>query len=240
VRAGVAGGGGLFAQSGPNIAVEPTPNSFRSCVAPAIGRGSPPAIGWGTFSRGRWRGRLTVAEEREAQEPAIRARRAGVFPACVMPPCRRRSPDEDADGVKPSAVPIEVFWHTVYSAVCKHPSLYACSRRTSGQQWRAVSRRCRHNRHAHTPLPRSSILAPASPSGRCCTRVPRTFGQPTSRWTLALAAEVSFAQRLTPRLVSDETVRLALRRLRVSWKRAKHWITSPAPAYARKKNGTTS
>jgi len=64
---------------------------------------------------------------------------------------------------------------------------------------------------------------------------PRTFGKPTSRWTLALAAEVSFAQGLTPRLVSDETIRLALRRLRVSWKRAKHWITSPDPAYARKK-----
>jgi transposase len=69
---------------------------------------------------------------------------------------------------------------------------------------------------------------------------PRTFGKPTSRWTLALAAEVSFAQGLTPRLVSDETIRLALRRLRVSWKRAKHWITSPDPAYLRKKNGATA
>jgi hypothetical protein len=69
---------------------------------------------------------------------------------------------------------------------------------------------------------------------------PRTFGKPTSRWTLALAAEVSFAQGLTPRLVSDETIRLALRRWRVTWKRAKHWITSPDPAYARKKNGATS
>jgi transposase len=68
---------------------------------------------------------------------------------------------------------------------------------------------------------------------------PRTFGRPTSRWTLALAAEVSFAQGLTPRLVSDEAIRLALRRLRVSWKRAKQWITSPDPAYARKKTGVT-
>jgi transposase len=64
---------------------------------------------------------------------------------------------------------------------------------------------------------------------------PRRFGQPTSRWTLALAAEVSFAEGLTPRLVSDEAIRVALRRLGVSWKRAKHWITSPDPAYARKK-----
>jgi winged helix-turn helix protein len=69
---------------------------------------------------------------------------------------------------------------------------------------------------------------------------PRTFGKPTSRWTLALAAEVSFAEGLTPRLVSDEAIRVALRRLSVSWKRAKHWITSPDPAYARKKNGATS
>jgi len=35
--------------------------------------------------------------------------------------------------------------------------------------------------------------------------------------------------------VSTETIRLALRRLRVSWKRAKHWMTSPDPAYLRKK-----
>ena len=39
---------------------------------------------------------------------------------------------------------------------------------------------------------------------------PRTFGKPTSRWTLQLAAEVSVAQGLTPRLVSDEAIRVAL------------------------------
>jgi hypothetical protein len=64
---------------------------------------------------------------------------------------------------------------------------------------------------------------------------PRTFGKPTSRWTLALAAEGSFAEGLTPRLVSDAALRVALRRLGVAWKRAKHWMTSPDPAYARKK-----
>jgi transposase len=68
---------------------------------------------------------------------------------------------------------------------------------------------------------------------------PRTFGKPTRLWTLQLAAEVSFAQGLTPRLVSDETSRTALRRLGVSWKRAKPWITSPDPAYARKQNDAT-
>jgi Homeodomain-like domain len=69
---------------------------------------------------------------------------------------------------------------------------------------------------------------------------PRTFGQPTSRWPLALAAEVSCAPGLTPRLVSDETLRLALRRLRVSWKRATPWMTSPDPASLRKQNGATA
>jgi hypothetical protein len=33
------------ARTAPNQALEPTPNSFRSSVAPAIGRGSPPAFG---------------------------------------------------------------------------------------------------------------------------------------------------------------------------------------------------
>jgi transposase len=66
-------------------------------------------------------------------------------------------------------------------------------------------------------------------------RNPRTFGKPTSLWTLELAAEVSFAEGITRVRVSDETIRSALLRLGVRWKRAKHWITSPDPAYARKK-----
>jgi hypothetical protein len=83
---------------------------------------------------------------------------------------------------------------------------------------------------------RPHTIAPICDAGACealralLHQSPRTFGQPTSRWTLALAAEVSFAQGLTPRLVSDETLQLALRRLRVTWKWAKHWSTSPDPA----------
>jgi transposase len=70
-------------------------------------------------------------------------------------------------------------------------------------------------------------------------RSPRDFGKETSIWTLELAAEVSFAQGITPRLVSDDCVRIALRRMKVSWKRAKHWITSPDPEYMRKKSRAT-
>ncbi len=64
---------------------------------------------------------------------------------------------------------------------------------------------------------------------------PRHFGKPTSVWTLELAAEVSFEQGLTRERVSDETIRATLKRLGVHWQRAKRWITSPDPAYARKK-----
>src|SRR5690349_21666668 len=70
-------------------------------------------------------------------------------------------------------------------------------------------------------------------------RSPRDIGKPTSLWTLALAAEVACAEEITPRLVSDETIRQALIRLGVGWKRAKAWITSPDPAYLRKKRRAT-
>ena len=66
-------------------------------------------------------------------------------------------------------------------------------------------------------------------------RSPREFGKATSLWTLDLAAEVSFAEGLTSSRVCDETIRATLKRLQVNWKRAKKWITSPDPAYARKK-----
>jgi transposase len=68
---------------------------------------------------------------------------------------------------------------------------------------------------------------------------PRNFGQETSLWTLELAAAVSFAQGLTPARVSGETIRNTLKRLGIQWKRAKQWITSPDPAYARKKTTAT-
>jgi len=70
-------------------------------------------------------------------------------------------------------------------------------------------------------------------------RSPRLFGKPTSVWTLHLVAEVCHGKGWTPRQLSDETIRLALQRLQIQWRRAKHWITSPDPAYARKKKPAT-
>jgi transposase len=71
-------------------------------------------------------------------------------------------------------------------------------------------------------------------------RSPREFGQPSSVWSLELAAEISCAEGLSPTRVSGETIRQTLKRLGVGWKRAKHWITSPDPEYTRKKARATA
>jgi transposase len=68
---------------------------------------------------------------------------------------------------------------------------------------------------------------------------PRTFGKPTSLWTLPLAAQVCHEKGWTERALSGEAIRLVLQRLGVGWKRAKHWLVSPDPEYARKKKCAT-
>lgn len=70
-------------------------------------------------------------------------------------------------------------------------------------------------------------------------RSPRDFGHPTSIWTLELAADVVFAEGLTAKRVSDETIRATLARLGIRWRRAKGWITSPDPAYTKKNDAAT-
>jgi hypothetical protein len=64
---------------------------------------------------------------------------------------------------------------------------------------------------------------------------PRKFGKEDTFWTLEYAAEVSFEQGITDRRVTGETIRATLNRLGVRWERAKRWIESPDPEYARKK-----
>jgi transposase len=68
---------------------------------------------------------------------------------------------------------------------------------------------------------------------------PRHFGRERSVWTLSLVASVCAEQGITPERMSTETMRRALKRLGTSWKRAKHWITSPDPLYALKKSSGT-
>jgi transposase len=92
----------------------------------------------------------------------------------------------------------------------------------------------------HQPPPRAFPGERAEQLRALVHRRPRDFGYATSLWTLDLAAEVSFAQGLTPRLVTGEAIRQTLLRLGIGWKRAKHWITSPDPAYARTKGAVTA
>ena len=68
---------------------------------------------------------------------------------------------------------------------------------------------------------------------------PRQFGQNTSLWTLKGLAQVSLAQGITSREVSDETIRRAVKKLGENWKRAKKWITSPDPRYEQKRGAVT-
>lgn len=92
--------------------------------------------------------------------------------------------------------------------------------------------------------PRSAkpLLDPAfdEPLRTLLHQSPRTWGQDRSTWTLGRIARVCFERGWTPRVLGIESIRLAVQRLGVSWKRAKHWITSPDPAYARKKKPATA
>jgi transposase len=80
----------------------------------------------------------------------------------------------------------------------------------------------------------------AEPLRHLLHQSPRAFGQARSTWTLGLVAQVCFEKGWVPRVLSPDAIRLAVQRLGVSWRRAKHWIRSPDPAYARKKTRGTA
>jgi transposase len=69
---------------------------------------------------------------------------------------------------------------------------------------------------------------------------PRALGKPTGLWTLELLAEACHDRGWTPRQLTGEAIRVALKRLGIRWRRAKQWITSPDPAYAREKKRATA
>lgn len=76
--------------------------------------------------------------------------------------------------------------------------------------------------------------------GQLLKQSPRTYGQSSSLWTLEVVAQVCFETGLTEQLVSNETIRRALKALGIKWLRAKHWISSPDPAYSEKKSDETA
>ena len=87
---------------------------------------------------------------------------------------------------------------------------------------------------------RSSIPDECLPALRdLLHRSPRDFGIDRNFWSLPLAARLAFSQGVIPVPTTGARVRRALVRLGVSWKRAKHWITSPDPMYRQKKRHVT-
>lgn len=65
---------------------------------------------------------------------------------------------------------------------------------------------------------------------------PRTFGYEASIWTLKLLAQFAQREGWSEDVVRPETVGRALRAAGITWKRAKHRITSPDENYAVKKS----
>jgi len=65
---------------------------------------------------------------------------------------------------------------------------------------------------------------------------PRAFGKEASLWTLTLLAQVVYEQGLSDHVLGLETIRVALGRLGLTWKRVKLRICSPDAAYPRKKS----
>lgn len=69
---------------------------------------------------------------------------------------------------------------------------------------------------------------------------PRHYGKASSVWTLTLIAEVLVETGETPRQMAEETIRSAMKKKGIGWKRAKDWIISPDPLYELKKNKETA
>lgn len=116
--------------------------------------------------------------------------------------------------------------HTVHNAIAAFESRgWACLQRTSSRP---------HTIRRAIPPARTEALR------ALLHESPRTYGRDTSLWTLDLVADVSFEQGLTTTRVTGETVRATLGRLGVRWRRAKQWIASPDPEYARKKARATA
>jgi transposase len=103
----------------------------------------------------------------------------------------------------------------------------------------ALRRRSSRPERVHAAFDEGGAEGGAEALRQMLHRSPREFGKDTSLWTLSLAAEVSFEEGITADRVSAETVRATLARMGIRWLRAKRWITSPDPEYARKKGAAT-
>lgn len=69
---------------------------------------------------------------------------------------------------------------------------------------------------------------------------PRTFGHEHSLWSLDRLAETCYQEGLTAKVVSYETMRNAIQRIGINWKRARQRLQSTDEAYLIKKNSATN
>lgn len=165
---------------------------------------------------------------RELSEAERRALQAGLRSRVAFTLRRAQILLASAEGLRPSAIATRVGCAvgTVHNAI---------------RAFAAFGTACLIEKK-HGPKDAQPILggAKADPLKGILHQSPRRFGKARSTWTLDLLAEVTFEQGLTPRRLSPEAIRQAVKRLGHGWKRAKTWITSPDPAYARKKKRGTA
>lgn len=123
------------------------------------------------------------------------------------------------------------------AVIARHLGCTATAVRLAIHAWHAEGPRCLKEKSSR-PNSAHPVLDTVfdEPLRHLLHQSPRTFGKHRSTWTLDLIAHVCYEKGWTPRLLSRQALRLAIQRLEVSWKRAKHWITSPDPAYVRKKH----
>ena len=155
------------------------------------------------------------------------ALRAGLRSPSAFTPRRCQILPASAEGLKPSEI----------------RSRLGCATQTVRDALRAFAAEgtaCLRGKSHRPQSARPALDAAAAERLRApLHRRPRDFGKPTSLWTLDLAAEVACAEGITARVMSGGSIRRALRRPGVGGKRAKTWVTSPDPAYLRKRTRGT-
>jgi transposase len=161
---------------------------------------------------------------RELSDAERRAPRAGLRSREAFTLRRAQILLASAEGQRPA----RIAWQVGCVVATVHNTIHAFEKQGVG----CLEAKKRGPKDAQ-PIPDE---AKADPLKGILHQSPRRFGKARSTWTLDLLADVAFEQELTPRRLSHEAVRQAVKRLGHGWKRAKQWITSPDPAYARKKS----
>ena len=134
-------------------------------------------LAWGNGStrHGRWR--LTLAGDREAQAPAMSARRANVWPALVRRPGRRRAPRESALGVRPRALMSGLGFSPRVSSPSAAMRVTATVHGRPRLAWRACTT---GDRRPVWPCARRAVSRRGSRA--CCADTARTYAWQTSGW----------------------------------------------------------